>query len=46
VTVTTAILTQAEHPAHAMAYTFAVFALMLLVAMPLVARVPEHRGAW
>jgi EmrB/QacA subfamily drug resistance transporter len=46
VTVTTAILAQTGHPAHAMAQIFAVFALVLVVAVPLVARVPEHRGAW
>jgi MFS family permease len=46
VTVTTALLAQTGHPAHAMAYIFAVFALVLLAVVPFVVRVPEHRGAW
>jgi len=46
VSVTTAILAQSTDPGALQSHIFAVFALVLLVALPLIARVQEHRGAW
>lgn len=46
ISITTAILAQASNPGLAQAHIFAVFALILLVAIPIVMRVPEHHGAW
>jgi hypothetical protein len=33
-------------PGIAQAHVFLVFAAILIAALPLVARVPEHRGRW
>ena len=46
VAVATAIITQAADHAAAQAAVFAVFALILLAALPVVSRVPEHFGTW
>lgn len=46
VSVTTAILGAAGNPAHVHALILAGMAVALIAALPLVARVPEHHGAW
>jgi EmrB/QacA subfamily drug resistance transporter len=46
VSVTTAILAGAANPALAQAHIFAAYAVLIVVALPIVARVPEHRGIW
>jgi MFS family permease len=46
VSVVTAILTRATNPGAAQALVYMVSALVFFVAMPLVARIPEHKGAW
>jgi EmrB/QacA subfamily drug resistance transporter len=46
ISVTTAILARSADPGIAGAHVFAVFALILLATVPLLALVPEHRGAW
>lgn len=46
VSVTTAILARSAHPGIAQSHIFAVFGLLLLCIVPLVFRVPEHRGRW
>lgn len=46
ISITTAILAQIAHPGTAQAKIYTVFAVLLVVAMPVIARVPEHRGAW
>lgn len=46
VSVTAAILAPAADPGHVQAYVFAAFALLLVAGLSVIARVPEHRGAW
>jgi EmrB/QacA subfamily drug resistance transporter len=46
ISITTAILAQAVHPGEVQAKVYVVFALLLIVCMPVIARIPEHRGSW
>lgn len=46
IAIATAILAGSAHPATAHAWVYAAAALLLLAAMPLIARVPDHHGAW
>lgn len=46
ISITTAILAQAAHPGRVQAVVFVAFALVLVVCMPVITRVPEHRGSW
>jgi MFS family permease len=46
VSVTTAVVAGAANPGLTQAHVFAAFGLVLLLAMPLVLRVPDHRGSW
>ncbi|TAM39049.1 MAG: MFS transporter [Burkholderiaceae bacterium] len=46
VSIVTASLASARNPGSFQAWTFAVAALLLIVFLPLIARVPEHRGSW
>ena len=46
VSVVTAILARLPDPGGVQAWIYAALALLLAAALPLVARVPEHRGAW
>lgn len=44
--IATAILAGASDPGSTQAWILAVVAVLLLAGLPLIARVPEHRGAW
>jgi MFS family permease len=46
VPVVTAIMMASPSPALALAFSLAGFAVLLLVATPVISRVPDHRGAW
>lgn len=46
IAIATAILASSAQPAIAHAWVYAAAALLLLGAMPLIARVPDHHGAW
>jgi MFS family permease len=46
VSVTTAIVARSAMPGLTQAHVFAVFAVILLATLPLILRVPEHRGRW
>jgi len=46
VAVATAVLTRTPDPGATQALVYAFSALIFLAAMPLVARIPEHKGAW
>ncbi|MBE7418603.1 MAG: MFS transporter [Ideonella sp.] len=46
VSIVTAVLARFADPGGVQAWVYVVVALLLLAALPLVARVPEHRGAW
>jgi EmrB/QacA subfamily drug resistance transporter len=46
VSVSTAVAARSGDPGQALGWLFSVFAVVLLLALPLVRRVPEHRGSW
>jgi EmrB/QacA subfamily drug resistance transporter len=46
VSVTAAIVARSADPGLAQSHVFLVFAAVLIVALPLVLLVPEHRGSW
>jgi Na+/melibiose symporter-like transporter len=46
VSVTTAIVARSGDPGLAQAHVFLAFAALLLVILPLVFTVPDHRGNW
>jgi EmrB/QacA subfamily drug resistance transporter len=46
ISLATAILDGAEHPAVAQVWIYLAAAIVFTVSLPLIARVPEHRGAW
>ncbi len=46
VSIATAIIAASAAPGDVHAWVYVVAAALLVLAMPLIARVPEHRGAW
>jgi MFS family permease len=46
VSVATAVLTASDDPGSVQAWVYIVAALLLVIAIPLIARVPEHHGSW
>jgi len=46
ISITTAILAQALHPGEVQAKVYAAFALLLILCLPVISRIPEHRGSW
>jgi len=46
VSVTATAIAVSSHPALTHAVIFAAFGLILLLALPLIAQVPDHRGSW
>jgi hypothetical protein len=46
VSVTTAVIARSSHPGTMQSYVFVVFAAILVLTLPLVRLVPEHRGGW
>ncbi|MBS0382944.1 MAG: MFS transporter [Proteobacteria bacterium] len=46
VSIATAIMAGTAHPGTSQAWIYAGIAVFLVLALPLNARVPEHRGAW
>jgi MFS family permease len=46
VSITTAILDRSTTPGVTQAYVFGVFAVLLVIAIPFIFLVPEHRGNW
>jgi EmrB/QacA subfamily drug resistance transporter len=46
VSVTTAVIARSSHPGVDQAHVFLVFAAILVLLLPLVRLVPEHRGSW
>lgn len=46
VSITAAVLARSAHPGLAQAHVFEVFAGLLILALPLIPLVPEHRGRW
>ncbi|MDQ2874372.1 MAG: MFS transporter [Actinomycetota bacterium] len=46
VSITTTIIAQSASPGLLQAKVFVAFAALLVVCLPVIARVPEHRGSW
>ncbi|MES1924844.1 major facilitator superfamily protein [Salinisphaera sp. T31B1] len=46
ISIATAIIASSSDPAEAQSWIYFVAAVVLLCAIPVIARVPEHRGAW
>jgi len=46
ISIVTAILAGSHDPGHAQAWLFVLAGAVLVAALPLIARVPEHRGSW
>lgn len=46
ISVATAVIGLSADPAAAQAAVYATFAAVLLAALPVIHRIPEHRGAW
>jgi EmrB/QacA subfamily drug resistance transporter len=46
VSITAAVIARSAHPGFAQAHVFEVFAGILILALPLIPLVPEHRGRW
>jgi len=46
VSITTTIIAQSASPGELQAKVFVAFAVLLVGCLPVIARVPEHRGAW
>lgn len=46
VSVVTALVASFGHPGSTQAWTYLGAAVILVAALPLVSRIPEHRGAW
>ncbi len=46
ISIDTAILANSHDPGRIQAWLFAATAALYVVALPLIARVPEHRGSW
>jgi EmrB/QacA subfamily drug resistance transporter len=46
ISVTTAIMASSSDPGIVQGHIFAVFAIILLVSLPLIMLIPEHRGSW
>lgn len=46
VAIATAVLASAHDPGQMQAWVYAGQAVLVVLALPLIARVPEHRGAW
>jgi MFS family permease len=46
ISITTAILAQASNSGEVQAKVYVVFAILLLLCMPVISRIPEHRGSW
>ena len=46
VSITTAIIAAAASPGELQATVFVAFAALLVACLPVIARVPEHRGSW
>jgi EmrB/QacA subfamily drug resistance transporter len=46
ISIATAVLASSDDPGRIQAWVFAMAALLLIAALPLIALVPEHRGSW
>ena len=46
ISITTAVLARSPDPGLAQAHSFYIFAGVLILMLPLILLVPEHRGRW
>jgi len=46
VSVATAVIARSAHPGVTLGHIFLIFAGLLVLTLPLILKVPEHRGEW
>jgi EmrB/QacA subfamily drug resistance transporter len=46
VSVATAVIARSAHPGITLGHIFLIFAALLVLTLPLILKVPEHRGEW
>jgi EmrB/QacA subfamily drug resistance transporter len=46
VSITTAITARSAHPGTALGHAFLVFAILVVITVPMIRLVPEHHGSW
>ena len=46
VSVATALAARSDSPATTLGWSFAVLAVLLLLTLPMIRKIPDHRGAW
>jgi hypothetical protein len=46
ISIATATLASSDDPGSIQAWIYVMAALLLVAALPLISRVPEHRGSW
>jgi EmrB/QacA subfamily drug resistance transporter len=46
VSITTTIIAQSASPGQLQAKVFVAFAVLLIACLPVISRIPEHRGSW
>ena len=46
IAIATSIIAAATSPSHAQAFVYLGLAVILLVTIPIISRVPENRGSW
>jgi MFS family permease len=46
ISVVTMVLSSSSDPGRSQAWVYGIWSLLVLASLPLIARVPEHRGAW
>jgi MFS-type transporter involved in bile tolerance (Atg22 family) len=46
ISIATAILARSDDPGRIQAWVYIMAAVLLVAALPLITRVPEHHGSW
>jgi MFS family permease len=46
ISIATAVLASSDDPGRVQAWVYIAAALLLVAALPLITRIPEHHGAW
>lgn len=46
ISISTAVVARSDEPGTTLTYIFLVFAGLIVVTLPMVLKVPEHRGSW
>jgi hypothetical protein len=46
ISIATAVLASSDDPGRVQAWVYVAAALLLVAALPLITRIPEHHGSW